>query len=736
MNDLRQKLLAAFAVEHREHLEAARVLLDRLERADWRDPAGETVELHRRVHSLKGAARAVDLKPIETLSHRLESLIERVQKGTAALDEAAARQVRAALDAIEDWVAALGGEQPALAPHLAAIEALLAGGPPPARAAAPAPAKAPPAPVAMPERPAGESLRIDAAQLDGLLQRSGEILTATSVQDRLAEELGGIERQLRELARQFTALVLGGQGRALTVQSDRHAAAQQRLTHSLDARLQTLANEVGQLSQRQRSHALRVGQLGRRLDAEMRRARMVPASDVLGDLRRMARDLAAALGKQVRVDFDGLATLADRDVLQQLKDPALHLLRNAVDHGIEPAAAREAAGKPREGLVRIALGSRGGRLSLTVEDDGRGVDVTGVARAAVARGLLSAVAAAALDEHGVAELLLQPGFSTAAEVTELSGRGMGLSIVERAVARLQGELRLMRRAGGGTVVAIAVPISVLSARLALLRCGAERFAVPAHGIGRVLRVRQDGIDSVEGRQVLLRPGRKPLRLVPLAALLGRGDVAQEAADGGLLVVVLEVGDGELGLVIDAAPAVFDGVVRDLGRAAGDSDLVSGGVVMPDGAVVPVLNVAELIAAGQATPAELRLSTVAQPGPPPALSILVVDDSITTRTLERSILEANGYRVRLSVDGFDALEQLRAEAADLVIADIEMPRLDGFGLLQAMKADEALRSTPVILVTSRDNQEDRRRGLGLGADAYVVKQRFDQHDLLETIGQIL
>jgi len=708
VKNIQERLAAAFQAEHREHLQAVRAMLDELARHGFDTHAFDFTEAYRRVHSLKGAARAVDLPAIEQLSHRLETLVERCQKGTLALDATVAGAIRRAFDEIEDWAATLAGRAapPSGGAGLAALERLLDIDPPPTTGEEPPAVEA----IAAPTAPRGidhmdETVRVNVEALDAVLRQSGEIVSETGRQERVTDELRRLRRELDVLQ-----------------------AAAPQAGAAIDRSLDTILRRLKDLNDVQINAAWRLRRLGTQLHHDVRDLRIVPAESVFGGFRKMVRDLARDDGKDIDVEVDGLDMLVDRNVLQRLRDPVLHLLRNAVSHGIETPPQRIARGKPATGRVGLRLSSYRGRLAIVVEDDGGGLDRERIAAEAERRGLSTD------DLSGV---LVQPGFSTAARLSEISGRGIGLSIVDKAVRRIRGAFEIAGRAPHGTAATITVPLSVSGERVLTVSCDEQRYCVPAYAVERVRRVMADEISTIGGAPfVAATDGGEPLPLCDLARLLGRAGTPR--TDGGrpLPVMILRVDEARLGLIVDGFGDVDDVVVHDLEPTVASARFADGSVVLRDGAAAFLLNPRELIrAAGESAD-----SATLEPAPAAsrqAISeILVVDDSITTRTLEKSILEATGYRVRLSTDGVDALEQLRLKPVDLVIADIEMPRLDGFGLLHAIRGDPRLRSTPVILVTSRDDPEDRQKGLALGAQAYIIKQRFDQRDLLAAIEQIL
>ena len=727
MNDIRQKLLAAFQAEYREHLEQIRGILAK--RPEGGPPGADLDEVFRRAHSLKGAARAVDLRPVETLAHRLETLFSRVREGALRLDGETVRLVQRVLDEIEDLTAALlGGQAPAGSSLAqAAMERLLG------LETAVAPAADPP-PSEMPASalPLAETVRVNTTSLDRLHRSTGQLLAESQRQEAVTQGLHSIARQLAEMEREWQRL-------------HKTAAAQQGAASSESARMvdqlrlvehqvRTLSGQVRTVRRLQQRNAYALRHLGQQLQEDVRQARTVPAGSVFEGFGKMARDLGRDEGKQVEFQVSGLEVQADRVVLQALKDPLMHLLRNAVSHGIEPAGERERSGKPPAGQVRLRIEVQGNRLGIWVEDDGRGIDLRGVSEVAVQKGLLSPAAAAAAPQE-LLRLIFQPGISTVRRATALSGRGMGLSVVHEAVSRLQGEVIIRQREGQGTSMALWVPLSVAAHPLLLVACQGQVFGIPTHGIARLCRVQMQEVQSVEGRPAITLD-KKSLPLLPLAQLLRLENRSAQAMGGVLPVVVLKSQEQWAAVVVDALLSVQEGLIQELKTPGRRLPRLAGGTFLEDGAVCLVLNPTELIEAFAEAKEAPILQTIV-PAPAPRLpTILVVDDSVTTRTLERSILEAHGYRVRVAVDGVEALEQLRAERVDLVVADIQMPRMDGFSLIGEMKKDGRLKQLPVILVTSMASEEDRRRGLELGAGAYIVKQKFDQHDLLETIEQML
>jgi len=729
LKDIRQKLLATFQIEHRDHVEQIRSLLAMIEKTAGQPAGPELEEAFRRAHSLKGAARAVDLRAVEGLAHRMETLFSRVRQGALPLDKDTAGVVQKVLDASEDCVTALNENRPASSfePALQAIERVLGIEP---AAAIPAPE-----PPSIPAFQPLETVRITTRNFDGLLRSAAGLLAEGGHQEQITQQLNGMVREIARVEKQNAAL------RKIAVAVSRGSDPGRdlvRLNASLLAmgqQVRSLARRSNELRSLQRRSSWTMRNLGEQLQLDVWQARMVPVEGLLEGYRKMVRDLARDQSKEIEFRTTCAGAQADRRVLDALKDPLLHLLRNAVSHGIETPRERAAKGKPSAGVVTVRIDTHGQRLTIAIQDDGSGLDLSRIAEVAVREGILTEAAAAQSSPQDLAGFLFRPGFSTARFVTDLSGRGMGLSVVYEAVRRLQGDLDLRPVDGGGTIMRLSVPLSIATQRLLLVRCAGQLLAIPMHGVERLHRIPRSRVETVAGRPTVVF-NRRPIPLWGMRQLLDLEQVPKTAAPDILPVIVVRSGSRKTAVLVDEFLREADAVIQDLRPAACRVAKISSAALLEDGEIAFVLNPMDLME-GPAHAQPLLPAKSAAPEPPPkaAPSILVVDDSLTTRTLEKSILEAHGYQVRVAVDGVEALAALREERVDLVIADVEMPRLNGFGLLEAMKKDESLARIPVIIVTSLERREDQERGLALGADAYIVKRKFDQQELLSVIRQI-
>ncbi|MEZ6242346.1 MAG: response regulator [Phycisphaerales bacterium] len=763
--DISEKVLEAFQIEHAEHLELIRVCLQQLATEGASSRAKLIEQAFRTAHTLKGGARICGLTDVEAIAHALESFFAHLRDERSGLDEEASRRVAHAIDAIEDRMAAIAGngqgpdlgeviadvrrlageeESPPSAPRASQSRAPDAATHKPVAVDAPV-VEAPPAPsdARVGDDAAGEpaesgatptssdrrldTMRVRAENLDRLL-RSADVLVSrcaasTGAEAEDASLCDRLSRLQRDLVTARRALGRGAGGNAT------HAATES-LRH-LERELEALIREAQRTRTRRRAGAWELSSVGRELQDHIRDVRMIPGESVFQGLRKMARDLARESGKEIDLRCEGLDARADRLVLQALKAPLMHLLRNAIAHGAESPEQRVAAGKPACASIILTMHVDANRMTLSVTDDGRGLDEARIREAARRAGILEE--GEDVDDDDIARIILHPGLTTATRVDEVSGRGVGLTDVHETVRNLQGDLHIRSTPGKGTTFEISAPISISTHRVLVVEAGGQRFALPVHAIRRLLKVKRLDLQSIEGRTVIPVDGR-PAPVLDLATLVG---VRTEPprGEGELNLVVLRSARASLAVIVDEFLDERAALVKPMPNGIRWTPLLGGGIVLDDGSVCLVLNPGELLSqdhAPSAAPTPFSGDVVDAS----TLTILIVDDSLTTRTLEKSLLETEGFKVRIAVDGVEALETLREAPVDLVISDIEMPRLDGFGLLERIKSDPSLARIPVIIVSSMKREEHLERGMALGADAYIVKQRFDHEELLSAIHQFI
>lgn len=696
-DSLQQRLRALFAEELGEGLQLlSQGLLDLEEQAGHATGADLVQEMFRTAHSLKGAAHAAAVPEAVSACDRLESAFAAVRDGEQVPDAALVTRLLSEVDALTAVAAVLAG--------VTAPTPTPSGG---GEATAPLPYRSAEAPL--PEDPptstaqAAAPLRLAAGKVDDVLRRAGEGLTSSVRLHELVEQAARAADQV-DAAR-------------MLLRSSPPGALPRRLGPVLDDAGRATAALARTLEDTDRA----LHHSSRGLADAVQRLRTQSFADACSGLDRVVRDVATASGKLARLTLTGEGAEVDRSVVTALRDPLLHLVRNAVDHGLEAPDVRTAAGKSPTGTVSVEATLSGSVLQVTVRDDGAGIDTARLRRAAGARG----ISVPAED----AELAFVPGLSSRDEVTAVSGRGIGLDAARARLEQIGGSLVVSSRLGAGTQVQLTTPVTLAVLRVLLVRAGSQLLALPTPSVARVVQVDREALREVAG-SVLVDLGDRSLRAVDLAGAVGFPADRASGAETDQLGVVVPQG-GDVVLVTDGLLDELEVAVQPVPtRLAGAPGVL--GVAMTQGGL-PTF-VVNPVAVARRAPA---LQLPAAPAPERATPrILLAEDTVTTRALERSILEAAGYSVAVAVDGADAWEQLQRDGADLVVSDVDMPRMSGFELCRRIRGSASLREVPVVLVTSLDTAEDRQRGLEAGADAYVVKGEFQQGTLLDAIGRLL
>lgn len=722
----------------------------------------------RAAHSLKGAARIVEIEAVVGLAHAMEDVFVAAQHGRRLMDRWHIDQMLQAVDLLKEiaasddeseaanqawharvdaFVAALANA-PAPAPETAP-EALAADAspeiavepeplpvaPPPAvavveqSAAAPqSPATATPA-TAMRRRSsdaADRSLRVNAESLNQLLDLSGGALVEARRLKPFAQGLHRLKRMQNEAIRAAEALRDTLPVEALT--GDVAAALEETLRRITDSR-HFLAGRITELDDWEQQN----GALVHRLYDQAIRVRMLPFAEGIPALPRMVRDIAHSLGKEVRLEVVGDKTQVDRDILEKLDAPLIHLLRNAVDHGLESPAERLAAGKSGEGQIRLEAYHSAGTLQIAVVDDGAGIDAEQIRRVVMARGLAPDEVATRLSESELLDFLFLPGFSMKEGVTEISGRGVGLDVVHDMLRQVGGLVRVSSTPGKGTRFQLQLPLTLSVTRALLVEIGGEPYAFPFARILRTLKVSRDDVVTIEGHQ-FVRDGDSQIGLVSAHQLLECGTPA--AGGDHLYIVVLGNAQNAYGVVVDGFIGGRELVVQPLDPRLGKMKDISAGALMEDGMPLLIIDVEDMIRSMEKLATADRLRDVGGKGPEMAEAVtkrvLIVDDSFTVRELQRKVLEQHGYEVEVAVDGMDGWNAVRGGKFDLVITDVDMPRMDGIALVGMIRKNPALRSMPVMILSYKDREEDKRRGLDAGADYYLTKGSFQSGGLIQAV----
>ena len=573
-------------------------------------------------------------------------------------------------------------------------------------------------------------LRVTAERLNSLLDLSSKSLVETQ---RIKPYLVSLQRLKRIQSQSVRALdTLDGQLKTqhLNLEAQEALADARRLLSEAQA---LLAEKTAELDE----FGWQAGQRAQVLYDTALACRMRPFADVLAGQVRMVRDLGRSLGKQVRLEIEGEKTQVDRDVLEKLEAPLTHLLRNAVDHGIEMPEQRVLAGKPAEGLIRLRASHQAGLLVLELSDDGNGVDLERLRGTIVERKLSPLETALRLSEEELLTFLFLPGFSLRDKVTEVSGRGVGLDAVQHMVRQLRGAVVLEQAAGQGSRFHLEVPLTLSVVRSLVVEVGEEAYAFPLAHIERMCDLAPEDIVQLEGRQHFWHEGRH-VGLVAASQLLQRP--AGQSPSDTLKVVVIRERDAVYGIAVERFIGERTLVVLPLDDRLGKVQDISAGALLDDGSVVLIVDVEDMLRSVDKLLNTGRLERIArrsqQTAEAPRKRVLVVDDSLTVRELQRKLLLNRGYEVAVAVDGMDGWNALRSEDFDLLITDIDMPRMDGIELVTLLRRDSRLQSLPVMVVSYKDREEDRRRGLDAGADYYLAKASFHDDALLDAVMELI
>lgn len=733
-----EKLRATFAVEAQEHLQAMTTGLLELEKSTAPEDRARLVEtIFRAAHSLKGAARAVDFSEIESQCQALEDVFSVWKKNATAPSTAALDTVHRTLNAVTNALATPAATRKPAMPHPAAEPQT------PKTSGADIPA--PILPRAGPE----ETVRIAVSKLDARLLEAEEFLAAKLTSAQRATELRDLAEQLDAWHKEWAAI--WPETRVLRQMLDRqvpegHGGQRiaQRLSRLLDFmdwnldHLKAVENRVATMTRTAEHDRYTIGKLVDDLMEDSKQFLLLPFSTLTASFPKLVRDLCREQGKEADLVIRGEDVELDKRILEEMKDPLTHLLRNCVDHGVETPEQRTKRGKsPRATIILAAARVNGDKVEFLVSDDGAGIDVENVKKAAVQRGVVPADKMEQLDDNEARMLIFRSDVSTSRIITRLSGRGLGLAIVREKAEKLGGKVTLESQSGHGTSLRISVPTMLATFRGILVEVEGRPFVVPATHAERVVRVRAEDIKTVEGRETL-SVGGHALSFVRMAEVL-EVPASTEADESGI-VTALILGNGQhrIAFAVDKVLDEQEVLVKPLRPPLARIRNFAGATVLGSGQVAPVFNVPDLLnsarkAAGAPVrrPAATPTSTRTE-----SKSLLVVEDSITSRMLLKSILESAGFTVKTAVDGMEAFTMLRAEPFDLVVSDVEMPRLNGFDLTARIRADRKLAELPVILVTALETREDRERGIDVGANAYLVKSRFDQSDLVETVKRLI
>ena len=715
-------LLELFAAESQDHLAQLDAALLSLENNPAADPP--FAEMLRATHSLKGAARVIGLLDIESLAHRFEDVLTACQRGDVSITSQLEKLSRGlkSLGALSMEATSGQPSQLLLFTELAALNVNND-----AVVTAPSLSQA-----LQPEAlmsAAGstfhiKSVRVQTDKLDALLKYSGELRVNRGSIARRFEDIDDIVDLVDTFRQQRKKT--SSSGMASDQESERWLA--------------DVARKLGLVRNELRQDRDRLTQVTDALSERIRTMRLLPIQTLFSLFPRMVHEMAKEKGKRAELLIEGGEINADKRILEEIKDPLTHLLRNAIDHGIELPAQRQAAGKPASGVLRLTASQSRSRIQITLSDDGAGLDTKAISKSALKRKLLSERELTEMNPAQIHMLLLHPsGLSTSSFVTETSGRGVGMGVVRANIERLKGQISFDSQAKRGVTVSLDIPVTLATTRVLLVRSAGQDFALPSDHVRNSMFIERDRIVTIEGKQVINVSGQV-LQVAALAELLElTADSAQAplAKQTRLACVIIESGEQALGLVVEQLVGEEEIMLHQQSKLLQRVRNLSGVTIRDTGDTCAVLNPIDLIKSASQTRNAKHNPQPEQSGQPRVRrSVLLAEDSITTRTQEKRILEAAGFDVTTAVDGSAAFLKLGNAKFDALISDIQMPNMDGLQLTRKIRADKRHAELPIILVTTLGTDDDKKRGMEAGANAYITKSAFDQQVLIECLNRLI
>jgi two-component system chemotaxis sensor kinase CheA len=739
-----EELRELFKAECEEHLSTLEAGLLRLEAVPG--DSGTLEAVFRAAHSLKGAGRMLEIAPLEAIAHRCEDLLGTVRGGQAAFSAEMLDRLSPTLDAMGAVVrAAVAGE-----PHGVDVEALLArlSGVPSSP-----PSSAVPIGEVVEDTPAtdfrngeveiadrentvsetlaasppasameSETIRVASAKLDALIQIAGE-LSVTA------------ERLRRSLARLDDLATLWEEGERICNSVSRTTSANAALSASEARWRERMGHALEDMRRLTGAESSRITSIADEIEEKIRELRLLPLSGVLNPFKRAVRDLARAQEKEVRLVLEGGETTADKRILEEIKDPLIHMVRNAIDHGIETSEERVASGKPPQATLTLRASQTSARVIVEIEDDGRGLNLDAIRQSALRRHLHTVEELREMSDEETQMLIFAPGFSTRSVVSDMSGRGVGMDIVRSNVERLKGTVEVRSVSGQGCLFRLVFPITLVTTRVLLCRVGLWTCGIPVETVEGARFITREALFRLEGRTTLSVDDR-PVSVALLTDLLEIPVLEANAppSTSAIPCILLRIGAERFGIVVDALLDEQEIMLKPLGGLLREVPSVAGATILGTGEICMVLNITHLAARlkqHRFAPAALSVKA-----PEAARRILLVEDSITTRTWEKRFLETAGYEVVTCADGEEGFAQIQRQSFDAVVSDIEMPRMDGMALTERIRSDERYKEMPVVLVTTRSSDEDRKRGLAVGADAYIVKEPLEKDSLLNALKRLI
>ena len=749
--DFQKRLLSTFKVEAEEHLKNITSGLIELEKdPDTQVKAGIIETVFREAHSLKGAARAVNQTDIETICQSLESVFSLMKRREIHLTPFIFDTLHQTVDILNELNLSSQedaridkGKISGIIERIAKVETgqtdVLSGLPE-------HPSIQADETVRRQERMPSDTIRISVEKIDLLLRQGEELLSLKLIADQHSDDIHDLVNMFGIWQKQWSKIYPTiCDFRRLQERNDKQGKKRRKddkynykvlefgdLTHD---HMKALESKLIELRRAGDRHCYTTELMVDNLLEEMKKILMLPFSTLLEAFPKYVRDLSRDLGKDIELVISGEGIEIDRRILEEMRVVFIHLLRNAIDHGIEKPEVRLRNKKSSRGIIKIMVRSlEGNKVDILLSDDGNGMDMQALKEVSVKRGIISSEDAAKLTDQDLPVIVFQSGVSTSPIITDISGRGLGLAIVREKIEKLGGQILLETHKHIGTSFRMTLPLTMITFRGLLVLVAEREFIIPTTNVEKVVRVKHEEIKTVENRDTLSLNGRT----IPLLRLADVIELMEKNEDPPMMTVLVLKSQGKrIGFIVNDVLNEQEVLIKSLSQPLARVRNIAGATVLGSGKVAPVLNVSDLMkSAAKAAVYGPKPGKFEAKGEVTRKSVLVVEDSITSRMLLKNILETSGYLVVTAVDGIDAMTLLKTEKFDIVVSDVDMPRMNGFNLTEKIRGDKKLAELPVVLVTALESREDKERGIDVGANAYIVKSSFDQSNLLEVISRLL
>ncbi len=761
-------LIAIFRAETEEHLTKLDNGLVELEKQPNNIELASS--LNREVHTMKGAARVFGFYEIQDIAHRIEDIFEEVAGKRAVFNSLMAERIFKGLDAIRIILERIAQEKKIdveidvdatdicreLEECISAAQAIRTrkkrekgpkrekeaveiqqkGGQEKEHEGEKTPEKVVDrvSEAAAPHLSAQteEYIRVPLSRVDKLLYLVGEVVINKMRASAISAQAKRLSKLSKEVQKSISSL-----SEAMKKEFSSQDGEVTKWLSQCEAQIQKLREQTLNLYDHVSTEAFHLDPVIDELQAKIKQIKMLPLSTIFEGFPRMVRDIASQEGKEINLVISGGETELDKKVLEGIKTSLIHILRNCIDHGIEEPEARVALGKPREGTIKMSAFHEGDNVVITVEDDGMGMDIAQIKETALRKRLVSSYDLEGMTDKDVLNVVFMNGYSTSPIVTDVSGRGMGLDIVRRDITNIKGRVILDTQKDKETKFTLVLPLTIAIIQVFLVKVQNMLFALPMFSVTESVKVNVDDVSAIEGRMAI-QSRDHIVPLVKLNEVLGLpppGDDEGKAKKEMLVVMATSL-HSRVGFIVDKIAGEGEVFIKSLGKHLGKVKNVSGAIIMPNGEVVVVLDIPDLIAHSALSHSQATGKGRVPKSKRKEKKILIVEDAFSTRELEKSILETHGYLVDTAVDGLDALDRMADNQYDLVVSDVEMPRMNGFELCKTLKNNEGYKDIPFVMVTAFQKEEDKRRGIEVGAAAYIVKSAFEQTNLLDTIERLV